>query len=308
VVDDGSSDDTAALVEAVQRRDARVRLLRLTGRSGLVEALNFGLNQARGAFLARLDADDLAVPDRLEKQVRFLAAHPAVAVVGSALELIDSKGSPIGRVDPPTDPSAVSLGLLDANVLAHPAVLIRRECLEEVGGYRAPFRHAEDYDLWLRIADRHALANIAEPLTMYRIHADQVSAKHLEEQAIAALAALTVTRIRRATGREPDLPPIVDDGFLFHLGLTNERVAQAITQTALEWSSMAEKVDRRRAAAVLSSVSNRVRARAVTPSVELDRRTVRYALQERRADRAILPLLRLMRRIALLAQTRVLGR
>src|SRR4029079_10286005 len=87
VVDDRSTDDTAAQVEAVQRRDARVRFLRLTEGSGLVDALNFGLEQARGAFGARLDADDLAAPNRLEKQLAFLQAHPGVAVVGSALDL-----------------------------------------------------------------------------------------------------------------------------------------------------------------------------------------------------------------------------
>jgi glycosyltransferase involved in cell wall biosynthesis len=295
VVDDGSTDDTVALVEALQSRDARVRLLRHTRGSGLVDALSFGLEHVRGDFVARLDADDLAVRDRLEKQLRFLNAHPAVAVVGSALELVDSDGFPVGRVDQPTDPSTVSVRLLQGNVLAHSAVVIRRDCLDAVGGYRATFAHAEDYDLWLRMAERHELANIAEPLTRYRIHADQVSAMHIEDQAVAALAARTVARIRRDTGHEPDLPAAADIPFLLRLGLTNESVMQAIAQTGLEWSSMIEMVDRHQAADVLASISSRVRAASVQPA-ELDRRAVRYALQTGRPHQAIPPLLRLLRR------------
>jgi glycosyltransferase involved in cell wall biosynthesis len=291
VVDDGSSDDTAALVEGVQTRDARVRLLRLTRGSGLVDALNFGLEQARGDFVARLDADDLAMPDRLEQQLSFLDANPGVAVVGSALDLVDGRGTHVGRVDHPTEPGTVRLRLIQGNVLAHSAVVIRRDRLDATCSYRRTFAHAEDYDLWLRIADSHDLANVAEPLTRYRIHADQVSATHIEEQAVSALAARTVARIRRDTGREPDLPSTADMAFLLRMGLTNETVAQAIAQAALEWSSMVEKVDRRRAATLLASVSRRLRSGSTHP-VELDRRAIRYALQGGRPDRAIAPLLR----------------
>jgi glycosyltransferase involved in cell wall biosynthesis len=294
VVDDGSVDDTGVLVEAVRRRDPRVRLLRLPLGTGVVDALNFGLANAQGAFVARLDADDLAFPDRLEKQLRFLDAHPTVAVVGSALELLDEQGDHAGRIDHPTEPSEVSAGLLRGNVLAHSAVVIRRECLDEVGGYRNAFKHAEDYDLWLRIADAYGLANLAEPLTRYRIHSDQVSAAHIEHQAISALAARTVARIRRDTGREPDLPPTTDVAYLLGLGLSIEGVTQAIAQSVLEWSSMIEKVDRRRAAAVLASVSSRLQAPPEQRRA-LDLRAVRYALQERRPVRAIRPFLRILR-------------
>jgi glycosyltransferase involved in cell wall biosynthesis len=302
VVDDGSSDDTAAQVEAVQHRDERVRLLRLTRGSGLVDALNFGLEQTRGAFVARLDADDLAAPDRLEKQLSFLEAHPDVAVVGSALDLVDSSGAHVGRVDHPIDPSAVRARLLQGNVLSHSAVVIRRDCLDTTRAYRSTFVHAEDYDLWLRIAERHDLTNIAEPLTRYRIHADQVSAINIEAQAVSALAARTVARIRHDTGREPDLPARADVAFLLRLGLTNETVLEAVAQTALEWSSMIEKVDRRRAADILASVSGRLRTASMQP-VAFDRRSVRYALQTGRPDRAIPPLLRLLRRRLLREQT-----
>jgi glycosyltransferase involved in cell wall biosynthesis len=295
VVDDGSSDDTAALVETVRRRDARVRLLGLTRGSGLVDSLNFGLEQARGDFVARLDADDLAMPDRLEQQLSFLDAHPGVAVVGSALDLVDGRGTHVGRVDYPTDPSTVSLRLTQGNVLAHSAVVIRRDRLDATCVYRRTFAHAEDYDLWLRIADSHDLANVAEPLTRYRIHANQVSATHLEEQAVSALAARTVARIRRETGREPELPARADVAFLLRLGATNESVSEAVLQTALEWSSMIERVDRRQAADFLACVSSHIRAAPIKPAA-LDRRTVRYALQTGRPDRAIPPLLRLLRR------------
>jgi glycosyltransferase involved in cell wall biosynthesis len=294
VVDDGSVDDTNALVEAVRRRDLRVRLLRRPLGTGVVDALNFGLAHAHGAFVARLDADDLALPNRLEKQLGFLDAHPTVAVVGSALELLDERGAHAGRLDHPTDPKAVSAGLLRGNVLAHSAVVIRRECLDAVGGYRSAFEHAEDYDLWLRIADVYSLANLAEPLTGYRIHSDQVSAAHIEQQAISALAARTVGRIRRDTGREPDLPPTTDVAYLLSLGLTNEDVTQAIAQSVLEWSSIIEKVDRGRAAAVLAAVSTRLHAPREQRR-ELDRRAVRYALQERKPVRAIRPFLRMLR-------------
>ncbi len=294
VVDDGSSDDTAALVEAVQRRDARVRLCQLARGSGLVAALNFGLEKVRGAFVARLDADDFALPDRLERQIGFLEDHPTVAVVGSALELVDGRGAPVGRVDYPTDPGMVSLRLLEGNVVAHSSVLIRRGYLDAAGGYRAAFAHAEDYDLWLRIAEHGGVANLATVLTRYRVHAGQVSAAHIEDQAVAALAARTMARVRRETGHEPNLPPTADVPFLLSLGLTNETIFQAIAQAALEWSSMIEKVDPRRAAEVLASVSGRLRAASLQPAT-LDRRAIRYALQTRRPGQAIAPMLRLLR-------------
>jgi glycosyltransferase involved in cell wall biosynthesis len=295
VVDDGSSDNTVTQVEGVQERDGRVRLLPLMRGSGLVDALNFGLENVTGVFVARLDADDVAVPDRVEKQLRFLAAHPDVAVVGSAVELIGRDGATVGRIDQPPDPRGVDARLLQGNVLAHSAVMMRRVCIEAAGGYRATFAHAEDYDLWLRIAERHGLANIQEPLTRYRVHADQVSAMHIEAQAIAALAARTVARIRRETGREPDLPVTADMAFLLRLGMTDDTVMWALAKTALEWSSVIEKVDRRRAAAVLASISNRVHT-ASTQRAELDRRILRYAIQTGRPDRAVPPLLRLLRR------------
>jgi hypothetical protein len=201
VCDDGSTDATPRLLAQHAARDARIRIITLAP-SGLSAALNVGLQAARTAWVARMDADDVAWPERLAVQLAAAAAHPEAAGIGSAWRIIDAAGRPGAIVRPPTEPRAIAAALMEHNCLAHPTMLLHREAVRAAGGYRAGFRHAEDYDLWLRLAERHPLRAVPQPLLDYREHAGQVSRTGLEQQLLSELAAQLAASARRRG--EPD--------------------------------------------------------------------------------------------------------
>lgn len=228
-VDDGSSDGSRAILERFVSADRRVRLVVNEQNQGISSALNRGWRAARAPYIARLDADDVAPRDRLSRQVRFLDAHPSVAVVGGTLITIDSHGRRISTRRFPASNRAIQAALLRYNCFSHPSVTMRRSALEAVGGYR--FRRIEDYDLWLRIAERFALANLAEPMILHRLHLDQQAVVALERTAREACAVRAAARERRATGADPlagvaELTPEVFD----RLGVDEAEVAAAVEE------------------------------------------------------------------------------
>ncbi len=169
----------------------------------MADALNLGLAAARGPLVARMDADDEALPDRLERQFLALEAQPGLAVLGCGVETIDAEGRTLGSYVPSCDPTVIREGLLQGNHMIHPTVLMRRDIVLAAGGYRPIFRAAEDYDLWLRLSDSHDLGNIPDRLLRYRLHTAQVSAQRAATQRLEALAAQQAARARRAGQPDP---------------------------------------------------------------------------------------------------------
>jgi glycosyltransferase involved in cell wall biosynthesis len=174
-VDDGSSDATVALLETWAERDPRVRLHRRP-HTGIVEALNAGLAACRAPLVARMDADDRAHPRRLEKQVAYLAAHADVAVVGCLLEGFPAQDVRQGFriyiqwLNSLVTPEAIARDIWIESPLAHPSVVMRRTCLERLGGYQ-DHGWPEDYDLWLRMhLAGERLAKVPEVLLDWREH------------------------------------------------------------------------------------------------------------------------------------------
>ncbi len=204
VIDDGSTDAAFAAVRPVAARDGRIRLLRNPG-SGIVDALNFGLAESRCALIARMDADDIALPDRFARQVEFLDREPSVAVLGTQAAFIDPSGNLTGdRTHFPTDPGSIAAALLTRGcVLRHPTVLARRDVLLRAGGYRPAPAKAEDYDLWLRLSEHVRLANLPEVLLYYRVHSDQVSAGLNLQQRFGHDLSLLAARKRRSGLPDP---------------------------------------------------------------------------------------------------------
>ena len=191
VVDDGSRDGGPDLVRGCA--DARVRLSSLGENRGLVAALNAGLVQARGRYVARMDADDVCLPTRLAEQVEHLDAHPALGGVSSAFETIDGNGRVLGIVDGryrPVGPALLRWALHFGSFFCHPAAMLRRDVFDAVGSYDAEFAHAEDYDLWLRVVEKYPLDNLPRPLLRLRWHGDNVSVRHRETQQANARRAL----------------------------------------------------------------------------------------------------------------------
>jgi glycosyltransferase involved in cell wall biosynthesis len=169
VVDDGSTDGSAAVVERFD--DARLRVVRLPANQGLSAALNAGLRAARGELIARQDADDVSNPVRLERQVAALRGRPELALVGCQAWLITPAGSVVGAVDRPVEPSTVRwYGLLD-NPFIHTAVMFRATIVrDELGGYDAAFDpYSQDFDLWSRLLARYPAANLPDRLVSYRM-------------------------------------------------------------------------------------------------------------------------------------------
>lgn len=180
VIDDGSTDKTAAILERHQRADARIRACAQPPQ-GLAESLNLGLRMARGTYVARMDADDVSLPDRLAVQVALMDARPEVGICGSWIETFGMGPAAVHRY--PVDDASIRSWMLFESVLAHPSVMIRRDFLERHGlAYDRTMLHAEDYDLWVR-ASRHAqLANAPQVLLRYRLHPEQVARKHDAEK------------------------------------------------------------------------------------------------------------------------------
>jgi glycosyltransferase involved in cell wall biosynthesis len=202
IVDDGSTDGSGAILEGFAARDSRIRLIRRENR-GLVASLNELIERARGRFLARMDADDVALPDRFALQVAHLEADPGCVLVGSRVEVIDAQGRPVTVMGRALTHEAIVEGLLSegSQLVYHPSVMFRRETLDQVGAYRPECFLCEDTDLFLRMAEVGRLANLAEPLLRYREHLGKLGRKRQREQRAVTRRVVDEARARR--GLEP---------------------------------------------------------------------------------------------------------
>ncbi|HMP77510.1 MAG TPA: glycosyltransferase family A protein [Kiritimatiellia bacterium] len=175
VLDDASADGSAKIAESFH--DPRVRVLRFDAPQGLARLLNMGWISADGEYIARMDADDIAESRRLERQLAFLAARPALAGCGCWLRVFGRGRSFLARY--PTEPGTLHAYALFDNPLAHPSVLLRREPFERENlRYNEEPAAAQDYELWSRALETLKLDNLPEPLLRYRQHADAVTDKY----------------------------------------------------------------------------------------------------------------------------------
>lgn len=191
VVDDLSTDRTAAIVSDYARRDQRILLVK-GEHKGIAAAANIGLAYVTAPLIARLDGDDIALPERLQVQFDYLQQHPDVLAVGSDVMLINEHNKPLRRRKAPTGWENIREILKTRNCMCHPSATIRSEALRRIGGYREKFRNSLDYDLWLRISEIGKIENISQDLLLYRRHASQVSASgNAHRQTIYSVGAVT---------------------------------------------------------------------------------------------------------------------
>jgi len=178
IIDDGSDDDaTKHLLEKFAIRDARIRLVSRANK-GLTRSLNEAMSLATGQFIARMDGDDIALPDRLQKQVTFLIANPHVVLLGGAYELIDGDGRRIRTWRPAGDDATLQKHCLEGSTpICHPLAMMRADAVRKVGGYDESFAVAQDLDLWLRLGEVGAMACLPDVLLQYRQHDGSVSEK-----------------------------------------------------------------------------------------------------------------------------------
>ncbi|MDP2852235.1 MAG: glycosyltransferase [Gallionella sp.] len=228
VIDDGSTDSTRKLLEAVH--DARLRLVSNERNIGLIGTLNRGLALAVGRYIARMDADDISAPERLEKQVQYLEANPDIHVLGSMVNLIDEQGNVFGAfAGYPKNADEIHRYLLRECCLIHPSVMFRKDTVLAADGYSTSARHAEDYDLWLRLSDHHKIANLPDKLVSYRMHRNQVSIRNLTTQHHVAQSCRIAALKRRSTLGED----VSDVEQVMHAGLWRRLSAAECT---LGWS------------------------------------------------------------------------
>ena len=182
-VDDGSTDESKTILEHYARTDPRVRVISRPN-TGIVGALNDGLAAARSEFIARMDGDDIASPERFARQIAFLHSHRDCVAVGTTVDIIDSWGAIVDRYSPPTEHSAIETELLKGNggALVHPSAMFRAEAIRAVNGYDVAFCKAEDLDLYLRLSRRGRLANLPYVGLRYRHHVKSTNFQHREKQ------------------------------------------------------------------------------------------------------------------------------
>lgn len=183
ILDDGSTDRSPEIVREFAARDSRIRFVP-AAHQGYVALLRQGLALCRGEFIARMDSDDISMPQRFERQIEFLRAHLDVVVVGSRIVLIDPYGSRFEKPQHYLEHDQIEAELL-AGVgwaIVHPAAMMRRDAVNKLGGYRQDLCVSEDLDLFLRLAEIGKLANLPEVLLQYRQHLTSVNFTRYKEQ------------------------------------------------------------------------------------------------------------------------------
>jgi glycosyltransferase involved in cell wall biosynthesis len=183
IIDDASTDGSAAVLKSFT--DDRIRLLKNGENKGIVYSRNLGLGEARGSFIAQFDSDDVAMPDKFEKQIAFLKKNPDFGMVGSSVRMIDSNGKMMkDKWKLTAKPSLIPSIMLFRNYFVQSAIVARREAIPN-GGYRPGYDVVEDYKMWIEIARKFKVWNLPEYLVKYRVHetsATNSDSRRLDEQ------------------------------------------------------------------------------------------------------------------------------
>ncbi|MFZ6027457.1 MAG: glycosyltransferase [Chloroflexota bacterium] len=201
IVDDGSTDESATIVNSYA--DSRIRLIRNETNLGLPATLNKGLALIDTPFIARMDCDDISLPERLEKQFQYMQAHPEVGILGCNHRLINPEGKPGIFSNFPAEHGLIRWRLLFGSPIAHPCTMMRRDVLRQLDGYRSLIV-AQDYDLWQRAAWRTRLANLPDVLLYLRYHGTS-SSRSKAEQTETNSNLICQNAMTQMLGTPPDL-------------------------------------------------------------------------------------------------------
>jgi Glycosyl transferase family 2 len=247
IIDDGSTDKTAEILATYAQQDGRIRIHRQENK-GRTVSLNAGIGFAKGKYIARMDADDISLPERLQQQVDFMDKNPAVGLLGGGFEQIDASGQVLDTVRFPLEDSEIKRAMAECNPLCHPAVFMRKDVMLATGQYRIAFGEAEDYDLWLRMSERTQLANLSQIILRYRIHASQVSISNMRLQVLCVLAARAAS-IKRRTGQPDPLSDVTEitPQVVEALGVKSKEIKQALLDVYRYWMNLLAKTNPERA-------------------------------------------------------------
>ena len=184
IVDDGSQDGSFEIIRSYEACDDRIRVLRFKRNLGSPIARNHAINLSTAEYIAMLDCDDVCLPQRLERQVEYLSANRAIGVLGSGAQAVNAELSPLYRFDLPEHHALIAFNVFVGSFFVHPTVMMRRQLLDAVGGYKPTQWTADDAELWSRLMWRTRFANLPEPLLLYRRHEAQ---QHTSPEATSSL-------------------------------------------------------------------------------------------------------------------------
>jgi glycosyltransferase involved in cell wall biosynthesis len=209
IIDDKSKDHSKQIISEYAKKDSRIRPLFHERNMGLAKSLNEGLALASTDLIARMDQDDISLPSRLKLQVRFMRTRPEIAAAGSFVYHMGRTPKLDRLVRLPAEHDEIVQVLPRQNCMYHPSIMLRRQVVLELGGYREEFRNAEDYDLWLRLSQKHRLANLQLPLLRYRFSAGGMSlGKRWEQMRYVQMAQVSY---RDSSLAGPDLERAADN-------------------------------------------------------------------------------------------------
>lgn len=172
-IENGSKDNSLALLKNYSKIYKHLKVIHLK-KASLSDALNKGINMSQGEYIARMDADDISHPKRIEKQIKFLKKNKSVSIVGTNINLIDHQGNFLRKIYYPLKFKDLKKKLEVDSYIAHPSVIMRKKIFKKLKGYRFQFCPAEDYDLWLRAIHHFKIENMKEFLLNYREHSSKM--------------------------------------------------------------------------------------------------------------------------------------
>lgn len=201
ITDDGSTDDTTAILDEYAEKDRRINVIRQPN-TGLTESLNRMAAMAQGEFIARMDADDISLPKRFEKQLKKLRENPDYLAVGCWFQTINGNDVPTSEIFFPDKPDLLRQYLEEGiNCYGHGSVMIRREVFHGLGlSYR--FRYGQDFDLWLRLSEQRRLGMVEEVLYQRRDHGHALSKALIPQRAALMRLMRSLMKERKIHGRE----------------------------------------------------------------------------------------------------------
>lgn len=183
IINDGSTDNTAKIIDEYAQRDKRIKFVNNKKNKGLIGVLNEGLDLATGEYIARMDSDDISLPMRFEKQIEYMDAHPECGVLGTWFQMFGNATSIVRH------PKHIGLlNILSDEHVGHPTVMLRKSVIDKYGfRYDPNYKHAEDFELWSRMVMVTEIHNLPEILLNYRWADANISVVHANEQQETAM-------------------------------------------------------------------------------------------------------------------------
>ena len=203
IVNDGSCKNVSNIINSFN--DIRIDLIE-SPKIGLTKALNLGLVNAKGHYIARHDAGDFSGKNRIAKQVSFLSNNSSIAMCGTFVSELSVDGIELGIIKFPQNNDLIKKKIIRQNTFCHGSVMITKKVITSLKGYREKFYSSQDYDLWLRLIEKHSVANIELPLYTRIISPDSISFKNKDSQKKYAHYALECFYARKRNMSDPDMP------------------------------------------------------------------------------------------------------